>query len=112
MALLPQYDDRFPTQQPSPKNIRLRSITNLVGSYVRTILNDRHTRNVFFFLVLNLTFAFVEILYGFWSNSLGLIGDGIHMLFDSSALGVGLIMSVVVKWDPNSRFTYGCVGLC
>ena len=27
------------------------------------------------FLVLNLTFAFVELIYGVWTNSLGLISD-------------------------------------
>ena len=28
-------------------------------------------------------FTFVELTYGVWTNSLGLISDGFHMLFDS-----------------------------
>ena len=40
--------------------------------YLSSILNNKETRNVFFFLVLNISFCFVEFLYGFWSNSLGL----------------------------------------
>ncbi|KAG7247945.1 hypothetical protein CRUP_019536, partial [Coryphaenoides rupestris] len=31
-------------------------------------------------------FTFVELFYGVWTNSLGLISDGFHMLFDCSAL--------------------------
>ena len=50
---------------------------------------------------------FVEILYGWWSNSLGLVGDGIHMLLDCSAIILGLIASVVAKWSSNDNFTYG-----
>lgn len=34
----------------------------------RSILADRTSRNLFFFLCLNLSFAFVELLYGIWSN--------------------------------------------
>ncbi|KCV70490.1 hypothetical protein H696_02831 [Fonticula alba] len=75
--------------------------------FLRSILSDRRTRNVFFFLLLNLSFMVVEILYGIWSNSLGLIGDGLHMLFDSSALIGSLIASVIAKWPVNDRLTYG-----
>ena len=28
-------------------------------------------------------FTFVELAYGLWTNCLGLISDGFHMLFDS-----------------------------
>lgn len=34
----------------------------------RSILKDKTSRNLFFFLCLNLSFAFVELLYGIWSN--------------------------------------------
>lgn len=34
----------------------------------RSILADKTSRNLFFFLCLNLSFAFVELLYGIWSN--------------------------------------------
>ena len=40
------------------------------------------SRNLLGFLVLNLTFAFVELIYGVWTNSLGLISDSFHMFFD------------------------------
>ena len=36
-------------------------------------------------------FMFVEALYGWLTNSLGLISDAAHMLFDSTALIIGNI---------------------
>ena len=30
------------------------------------------------------------------------------MAFDCMAIGVGLIASVMARWPPNERFTYGC----
>ena len=50
---------------------------------------------------------FVELFYGILSNSLGLISDSIHMLFDSGALAIGLYGSYMSKWKPNQSFTYG-----
>ena len=46
-------------------------------------------------------FTVVEMLYGVWTNSLGLISDGFHMLFDCSALVVGLCAALVVRWKPT-----------
>ena len=41
------------------------------------------------------------MLYGVWTNSLGLISDGFHMLFDCSALTVGLCAALMVRWKPT-----------
>lgn len=43
-----------------------------ISHYMTSILRNRETRNVFFFLLLNVSFCFVEFLWGYWSNSLGL----------------------------------------
>lgn len=75
----------------------------------RAILQDPATRNLFFFLCLNLSFAFVELLYGMWTNSLGLISDSFHMFFDCTALLAGLVAALVAKWAANERFSYGLV---
>lgn len=50
---------------------------------------------------------FVELIYGLLSNSLSLISDSAHMLFDSSALALGLYASFMSKLKPNIYFTYG-----
>lgn len=52
-------------------------------------------------------FTFVELTYGVWTNSLGLISDGFHMLFDSTALLVGLHASLMSRWKPTRLYSYG-----
>ncbi len=52
-------------------------------------------------------FTFVELFYGVWTNSLGLISDGFHMLFDCTALLVGLYASLMSRWKPTRLFSYG-----
>ena len=74
---------------------------------VRKIMQSKDSRSIFYFLCLNLSFTIVEFLYGFWSNSLGLISDGFHMLFDCTALVFGLYAALVSQWKPNRLFTYG-----
>lgn len=49
----------------------------------------------------------MELVYGAWTNSLGLISDGFHMLFDSTALLVGLYASLMSRWKPTRLFSYG-----
>lgn len=82
---------------------------NTVLSYVRLIFSEEKSRNLFFFLLINFSFAFVELMYGIWTNSLGLISDSCHMFFDCSALIAGLVATVISKWRSNERYTYGYV---
>ncbi|KAG0725124.1 Zinc transporter 7 [Chionoecetes opilio] len=84
-------------------------LRDLISSIVRLILSDSDSRNLFLFLILNLTFGFVELFYGMWTNSLGLISDAFHMFFDCSGLLVGLAAKVITKWRANEHFTYGYV---
>lgn len=84
-------------------------IKDLLGTLVRLVMSDKDSRNLFFFLLLNLTFGVVELLYGVWTNSLGLISDAFHMFFDCSGLLVGLAAKVVTKWRANDQFSYGYV---
>ena len=58
-------------------------------------------------MVLNISFTGVEFLYGWWCNSLGLTADAIHMLFDSTAILLSLVASVIAKWEATKTFTYG-----
>lgn len=65
------------------------------------------SRRIFYYFVLTVGFTSVEFLYGAITNSLGLISDGFHMLFDSMAIFIGLFASVVGRWKPNSGFPFG-----
>lgn len=59
------------------------------------------------FLMLNFSFAFVELFYGIWTNSLGLISDSFHMFFDCTGLLAGLAANIIVQWKANEQFSYG-----
>ncbi|KAK4049540.1 putative zinc transporter msc2 [Microbotryomycetes sp. JL201] len=74
---------------------------------IKTILATPDSRRIYFFLCLNLAFMFVQMAYGIWTNSLGLISDSIHMFFDCLALAMGLFASVMATWERNNKFTYG-----
>ena len=52
-------------------------------------------------------FTGVELLYGVWTNSLGLISDGFHMLFDCTALVIGLCAALMARWKASRTFSYG-----
>ncbi|KAI0372784.1 cation efflux protein [Pilatotrama ljubarskyi] len=83
------------------------SANRLARAYLKDILSNPESRKIFYFLMLNMCYMLVQMLYGIWTNSLGLISDAIHMAFDCMAIGVGLIASVMARWPPNERFTYG-----
>lgn len=55
----------------------------------------------------NFSFMTVQAVYGYLTDSLGLLSDSIHMFFDCVALAVGLFASVMSKWPPSERFPYG-----
>ncbi|KWU42387.1 CDF-like metal transporter, partial [Rhodotorula sp. JG-1b] len=74
---------------------------------IKIILASPESRRIYFFLCLNLAFMFVQMAYGVWTNSLGLISDSIHMFFDCLALGMGLFASVMATWPSNNVYTYG-----
>lgn len=99
-------EDNKPLLSKGIGKVRLK---DTLQGWVRLILSDKDSRNLFFFLVLNFSFAFVELSYGMWTNSLGLISDAFHMFFDCSGLLAGLAASVITKWSPNERYTYGYV---
>ncbi|KAJ9090075.1 hypothetical protein DSO57_1006468 [Entomophthora muscae] len=75
--------------------------------FLEATLASQDSKQIFYFLVLNLSYMFVQLAYGFWTNSLGLISDAIHMFFDCVALGVGIFAAVTSKWPKNNRFSYG-----
>ena len=99
-------EDNKPLIGKGSGKVRLK---DTVQGWVRLILSDKDSRNLFFFLLLNFSFAFVELFYGMWTNSLGLISDAFHMFFDCTGLLAGLAASVITKWSPNERYTYGFV---
>lgn len=60
----------LPLTTKDPRGLSFR-IKEKLSSWRRLIFADKNSRNLFLFLILNLSFAFVELLYGVWTNSLG-----------------------------------------
>lgn len=79
----------------------------VIRNLLREIVTNPDSKKIFYFLCLNLTFTFVELSYGAFANSLGLLSDGIHMLFDCSALVMGLMAAVISQWKPTAVYSYG-----
>jgi len=74
---------------------------------LKQTLEHRESRRIFLYLCLNLMFMFVEMIYGWLTNSLGLISDAFHMLFDCTALFIGLVASIISNWEANQNYSYG-----
>ena len=74
---------------------------------LKHILDDSNSRKIFYFLCINFTFMFVEIVGGYFTNSLGLISDAGHMFFDNASLFIGLYASYMSRWRSDAIFTYG-----
>ncbi|KAI7899932.1 Metallo-dependent phosphatase-like protein [Cokeromyces recurvatus] len=83
------------------------SLLRIAKQSIEIILNNKDSKQIFYFFLLNLSYMFVQLAYGIWTNSLGLISDAIHMFFDCLALGIGLLATVMSKWPSNSEYSYG-----
>ena len=55
---------------------------------------------------LNLGFAIIEWIGGFWTNSIAIVSDAIHDLGDSLAIGLAYIFEKVSKKKANEKYTY------
>ena len=67
----------------------------------------RNLKLLTYFLIINLLFMFVEVIYGLLSNSLGLLTDGAHMLLDCTAVVIGLYSSYLCEFKSNNNYNYG-----
>lgn len=83
------------------------SFSAAVMKPLRHILSERKSRKIALFLLINTAYMVVEFVAGFMSNSLGLISDACHMLFDCAALAIGLYASYISRLPANLQFNYG-----
>ncbi|GAA0150779.1 hypothetical protein LIER_37179 [Lithospermum erythrorhizon] len=85
----------------------LESSESVIMKPLRHILSERKSRKIALFLLINTAYMVVEFAAGFMSNSLGLISDACHMLFDCAALAIGLYASYISRLPANAQFNYG-----
>ncbi|MCG9480030.1 MAG: cation diffusion facilitator family transporter [Actinomycetia bacterium] len=65
------------------------------------------TTNIKVAFFLNLGFAIVEVIGGFWTNSLAIASDALHDLGDSLSLGLSWILEKYSNRKNDSKYTYG-----
>jgi cobalt-zinc-cadmium efflux system protein len=70
--------------------------------------NYKKNRNLFIWAAsLTLFFALIEILYGFLSGSLMMMGDGVHMGSDAISLILSLIATIMATKAVTKNKTFG-----
>jgi cobalt-zinc-cadmium efflux system protein len=67
--------------------------------------NEAGNISVAFFL--NLGFTFLEIVGGFWTNSLAILSDAVHDLGDSISLGLAWYFERLSEKEGDRKFSYG-----
>jgi cobalt-zinc-cadmium efflux system protein len=69
-------------------------------------MSKRETR-ILLSVLLNISFAILEVIGGFWTNSLAILSDALHDFGDSVALLTSLILERKAKKDPDNLRTFG-----
>jgi len=65
------------------------------------------SRSLMIGITLNAAFVIVEAGAGFWQNSLALLSDAGHNLFDVASLALALLAFRLLKVQPSDQYTYG-----
>lgn len=101
------HHDETPAMIPTDKEDN-RAIT--FTSLLVHLFFAKDTRSIFNFLLLNLAFMFIQLLYSFRSKSLSLLSDSLHMLLDCVSLFFGLMAGAIAAKNrefPSARFPFG-----
>lgn len=64
-------------------------------------------KRVRFAAFLNFAFTIIELVGGFWTNSLAILSDALHDFGDSIALLVSWLFERGAKKSPDARYTFG-----
>ena len=75
--------------------------------FVQKCWDKPAARSMLIFLVINLAFMTIEMGYGVYANSLGLISDAFHMLSDCLSIFIALIASYISSGPKDKVYTYG-----
>eukprot|EP00850_Spirogloea_muscicola_P006778 SM000032S12162 [mRNA] locus=s32:873633:879785:- [translate_table: standard] len=100
-------DAGLPSSDNGKESRRSAALPRLFQGPLEHLLSDQKSKKIALFLLLNTSFMFVEFTYGFLANSLGLVSDACHMLFDCAALAIGLYASYIARLEAPSKYAYG-----
>lgn len=68
---------------------------------------DGSVRNIKLAFWLNLAFATIELIGGWYTQSLAVMSDALHDFGDAVSLGVGYILQIKSSEGPSEKFSYG-----
>ena len=64
-------------------------------------------KNIFIAFILNLLFAIIELVGGFFTNSISIISDSVHDFGDALSIGMAYFLEKKSSKQPDKRYTYG-----
>ena len=85
----------------------IKKYYNTITNIYKTINEKKNLKKLFYFLIINLAFMFVEVIYGLICNFLGLLTDGAHMLLDCSGVIIGLLSGYLSDFKENEKYNFG-----
>ena len=78
-----------------------------MGAHHKHTKTEDSTTNLRLAFVLNVSFTLIEIVGGWYTNSVAILSDAIHDLGDSIAIGSALFLEKKSAQTPSAKFPYG-----
>ncbi len=69
--------------------------------------DNKESRSILVAFLLNITFVIIELIGGFYSNSVSIISDAIHDLGDSISLLITFVLSILANKGRDDHYTFG-----
>lgn len=92
------------------KNVVVRTIKfswDMIIELFSLLFDSGDARNLMLYFIINFSFAFIELVVGYWSNSLSLQSDAWHMFNDSMATFWACCAMVMNKWPKSRNYSFG-----
>lgn len=64
-------------------------------------------KNILIAFLLNITFSIIELIGGFWTNSVAILSDSLHDFGDATSIGLSYFLERKSKKEPDSKYTFG-----
>jgi len=77
------------------------------GQILKTLWSDKDCKRLFIFIILLAIVSTIQLVYGTWAGSLGLITASFHSSFDCISMAISLGAMVLAKHGPTNKFSYG-----
>jgi len=106
----------LPTSHQDPRGVKSKQnflvqiinlTVNIFKEIIQLLYDGGQARTLVVYFCINFSFAFVELIYGWWSNSLSLQSDAWHMFNDSMATFYAVLAFVIKKWHKTLQYSFG-----